>query len=543
LAALALAGAGLLAAGIRRAVSEDPPERAGGPDPDLDSLLTCVPPEAPGPVLRGSPRPGPSRPDAATVRRPVTVRVLDARTRAALAGVRVEVTGLIAPEGVEPESLFVRETDAGGSALFEDLPAAGHAAVRAVSPGPAPGESGNMRAIKALHAELMALTSTEAGDEPRPLRPPQPWAGTPHAGTMATAPLSGADLRLEVPATLPLELDIVSDADGRPVPGALWRTGNRVVWAAEVGEPMVVAVEPAGELHFEIEVLAPRGQLAYDSRSWCTRIDPRARRLRGVYPLRRQASLEVVLPDSGPVSGSVWIVVAGVQVRAMLERAAYGRLQLAEGPHLPGDLVTLSGERLEASLTMPELSTPLLLRPVLRELQPPVPADASAELRELRALLHILPDGKLVMGPGSAWAWDNRCFLHYRFHSEVSEQGAAEAVAAVHRSDAMGATVHVVVTDASDRAVPFATLKVGLGEDAGWTDIDAEGAQRIDPFTDVNGRRTLRDLAPGRATVQASCGTRAARAHVALLPGEERTLRLRLPAVLPAPKPESKEER
>ena len=533
LAAFALTGAVLAGAGLRRALSEEAVDRPAEPEPDFRALLTCVLPDPEGPVLRGRPPPEPPPPEPIALRPPVTVRVIDARTREPLAGVRVEVTGLVAPEGVDPETRFARETGSGGAALFQDLPAAGHAVVRAIAPAPAPfgdypfaidDPEGSMRAIQALHAELMSLTGPDSTWVPLPKRPPEPWTGTPFRRVMASASLGGSDISLAVPATLALEVDVVSDADGRPLVGAVWRTSQRVAWTAKAGDPVFVAADHERPLPIELEVSAPPGHLAYDLRTWRPRLHPRARRLVATYPLRRMASVDVLLSDAGPAparcGGALVLRVADVNVHAGLGGVAFDRLRMEGGPHLPGERVHLSG-RIGVEWTLSD-SAEVPDGPVAAIVLTPVLTAIPQERRELLArLLDFV----------SSHSGFYSCRGSEVFGSRFGLQAAAPVPAA---PDAASTSVlHVAVTDAGDRPVPFATLTVELSDEAVWIDIDGEGTQRLDPFTDVRGRRTLRDLAPGPATIRASYGTRAAAVQVTLVPGEELVLPIRLPSVLP----------
>jgi hypothetical protein len=91
-----------------------------------------------------------------------------------------------------------------------------------------------------------------------------------------------------------------------------------------------------------------------------------------------------------------------------------------------------------------------------------------------------------------------------------------------------GATLEVVVIDAAGDTVPFARLRVVTASKLPWLDLDAAGVQRLDPFTDGNGRRTLSRVEPGLVTVYASYGDGHAKAEVDLLDGQRKALRLEL---------------
>ena len=86
----------------------------------------------------------------------------------------------------------------------------------------------------------------------------------------------------------------------------------------------------------------------------------------------------------------------------------------------------------------------------------------------------------------------------------------------------IGATLEVFVTDEDGRPRPSASLD--LGQHAVFDVLD--GVQRLDPFTDATGRRTLHRVEPGSAVVSARWGSRSGRRTVDLVDGETTSIRI-----------------
>lgn len=66
-------------------------------------------------------------------------------------------------------------------------------------------------------------------------------------------------------------------------------------------------------------------------------------------------------------------------------------------------------------------------------------------------------------------------------------------------------TLDVTVVDELGREVPFAELSVEQASGLPWLDVEGS-RQRIDPYVDTRGRRTLRGLYPGKVVVTARAG-------------------------------------
>ena len=65
---------------------------------------------------------------------------------------------------------------------------------------------------------------------------------------------------------------------------------------------------------------------------------------------------------------------------------------------------------------------------------------------------------------------------------------------------------------------------------ARYADLDEQGVQRIDPFTDVEGRRTLKRFPAGKWRFVAAYGSRSAGTQVELRDGAAHTVILTLPS-------------
>lgn len=95
-----------------------------------------------------------------------------------------------------------------------------------------------------------------------------------------------------------------------------------------------------------------------------------------------------------------------------------------------------------------------------------------------------------------------------------------------------GATLRVQVRAPSGQPVPFAKLKVEHASGLPWVDI-GDGGQRLDGRTDVRGERRLHDLPPGKLTLTARLGTRAAEVQLDLREGSTQEVQLTLPDARP----------
>lgn len=107
---------------------------------------------------------------------------------------------------------------------------------------------------------------------------------------------------------------------------------------------------------------------------------------------------------------------------------------------------------------------------------------------------------------------------------------SANGVAPVDLVEPEGGTVDVVLVDADGRPLPFGTFSVDLPSGLTWLDVDDDGAQRIDVFTDAAGRRVLGHVESGEVEVYASWASRTAKTTVTVVDGGRAAARLVLDA-------------
>lgn len=142
------------------------------------------------------------------------------------------------------------------------------------------------------------------------------------------------------------------------------------------------------------------------------------------------------------------------------------------------------------------------------------PTDASGVVR-----FDGLPKGPVSIGAHDA----GRVFGA----ASVEIVAGVEARLTVRELD--GVTLDVSVVDADGDAVPFAEIHVREAhQPTEWADVSDDGEQRLDPFTDVLGRRTCARVTPGSVHVTATARGRLAKADVEVRDGERRSLRLEL---------------
>ena len=70
----------------------------------------------------------------------------------------------------------------------------------------------------------------------------------------------------------------------------------------------------------------------------------------------------------------------------------------------------------------------------------------------------------------------------------------------------VGATLVVTVKGADGAPLPHAMVIVGQATGSPWADVAPDGLQRLDPYTDERGRRTLRRIQPGRIRLDGRWG-------------------------------------
>jgi hypothetical protein len=313
-----------------------------------------------------------------------------------------------------------------------------------------------------------------------------------------------------------------------------------------------------------------------------------ARALVALVPLHRETVLAVHAtgPDGRPAAGAkvAALDVAGQDVFPVVADTGPGAMRIRGIPHLPGEPVRIALEW--TSENRVEAETPELTEGIASpQIVATVPTDSAAtwnvavELPGPVGYLHDrvetdqdVPEPAL---PGLRWApsgtplgrvrvkaldVDERPLRRGLIAEEslglgrqavaVDERGeillgfpAGEAtvrVASIGRFDAVGhvavvadattdlvvreprgARLDVLVVDEEGRPRPFARLDLGRA----WFDVEGD-RQRIDAFTDANGRRTISRVEPGTATVKATWGSRRGEASVVLRDAERASVRI-----------------
>ena len=112
-----------------------------------------------------------------------------------------------------------------------------------------------------------------------------------------------------------------------------------------------------------------------------------------------------------------------------------------------------------------------------------------------------------------------------RLPARASGALAEGAEASITVREPKGARVEVTVVDEAGRPRPSTLLD--LGERVVFDVVD--GVQRLDLYTDADGRRTLERVEPGRVTIRATWGTRHGHVTVDLEDGVTTEVRIVAP--------------
>lgn len=535
------------------------------------------------PRLQGAPRRAPPAPR--TRRGPLQVTVVDPQGRP-LAGVLV-AQGSVMTLGTRERLFATREevTDGAGHAGFEEVAYDGTEGVEvAVAWGEhatALAETGG-RVFVTQEADS-ALRVWRVAGRPTPDREdPAPWGNATRRTSWAR--VAGPEVRLVVAPGVPLDVDLVHAATGRSVPDARWRATPR--FGSDDGGWGPASV-PRNAESVTVEVEPPADLVGPPQELWGAVPHLKTRRYWARTPLRPPVEVVVQFPaEFGAVREGDWIpevVCAGAPVaKPRLQGGADGELRVGGLPHHVGDVITLGGRlrgglRTAGSAVMgPDPDLPLRVRlrfespagepargalgpvgvtlPLVRGRAQQVEYAQAAPQRgaacgALRLTVQM-PDGgpaararvtvggQVLLTDALGRADADRLPVG---PLEVRVEGAGattetrveirpdQRVEAVVRAG-LGGTVEVEVVDSLDRPLPFASLYVVQPSGCPWADLDGD-VQRLDPYTDERGRRTLSAVEPGLNLVSARFGSRVARAEVEVSEGTTARLRLVLPAL------------
>jgi len=554
---------GLLLYAFLHSGTPDGVETALGPDDERDatresSLLTSSGEEPGGTGGPGlAPRALPDAPSNEDKRGPVTVRVVGADGK----GLPSVFVGLVASkrdlrwiEFYDPFPVRdILESDRQGEVVYRDLPYDGSVSAVVCRQDPGVPQRGRPKLLPRFGLEGRGV------------------------------PIRGERVRFHASAGVRLQVQAVEAETGRPVPRARVSINDAHGASADAARGSALLVWPVEEknsLLFSVE--APDGRLAWDVRTWAVQISPYAKSLKAYYPLRREVgvSLTVLEPDRRPTPKPVVFDVRAAGRLITATRCAsdgYGRLRITGVPFLPGETLSLKARRdggvVQAGVTdrIPaDADAELDLEITL----PPEPANASligiggsagtgafrgrGGSRDLGfSGRHARPKGSVVVivrRRNASPAQGARVYLgdreartdlngraHFaRVHPgeyavRVQQVGLlplsgkvivrGEEQARLVLREGAGGRLEVQVVDDEGRPLTYARLQVKTASGQPWIDLQ-DGVQRVDPFTDHEGRRVLHGIEPGAVSIVATWGSRKTQVQVQADSGQGRPVEI-----------------
>lgn len=398
----------------------------------------------------------------------------------------------------------------------------------------------------------------------------QTFAGVPYDGTARIAAcrldergrltpaefrlVTGPEVILQSDLGLPCEVVIVDAESGKVLPDVGWSLYPWDTFLSAVGlglrpEPRVLPLRPGVDLKVTLRVGVPAGYVAWSDPEPDLKITRFTSALRYVYPLHREADVEIdVLEHDGSPAANPFVVswtLTGQTVEAgggkETERLALNRVRLRGVPYVAGatlrvvvglegwddDRVAVVGARLErptrlvARLPHPEGYEPpgepfempgessigiggsseerpprpppgvLALRGFLRDGRPAAHATLS---------LQFLEDGYGLRGFGARLDDEGRVRKELpegRWEVYFHEPGLVQSLQTfalergettrVRLQEREGGTIRLRVVDPAGRRLPFAKFRIN---DWTWRDL-VDGVQRLDAYVDERGTRTL----------------------------------------------------
>ena len=317
-----------------------------------------------------------------------------------------------------------------------------------------------------------------------------------------------------------------------------------------------IAAAPDANLTLRLVVDVPQGYVAWANRDPYVQISRYATALRHVYPLHREADVVIdVLEHDGSPARDPCVVgwsLAGREDEELFgdhggERLALNRIRLRGVPFVADarlrvrvGLESLEDDRtvevaarlarptrLVAHLPHPdEYEAPTEPIPMPGEStiglggsadeHPPLPPEGRIDLVATQR------DGQTASRAGVSFGYREEGYALRGFRETLDEQGRlrrdvpegtwfvsfhepglvqtgatievrAGETATLRLREGRGGTVRLRVIDPAGRPLPFARFRVN---DWMWRDLEG-GVQRLDPYVDVNGTRTLRHVSPG----------------------------------------------
>ena len=394
--------------------------------------------------------------------------------------------------------------------------------------------------------------------------------------------IDGPTIRVTRPTLVPLTLRTVDAETGTPVhvegmAAAFAKRPNERRLEDGVYEYMARAAREAlfaGHIKFK----QVRGWVAWDAMSWSARRSAYAERLEVVTPLRREVPVSVmVLDHTGAPCAEAYIAsfsVAGKTKHApTTEQDAYGNRHVDGVPYYRGERLSVSAaiDQTTAWATASMVLGPDPDRSVELQIRLPKPepegengtigigGGSSSSFRDRGRRRKTHPKGTVIArvlrhngAPAvNALVSGARCrartdktgravletclpgrhkivvrqvgLLTISAEIEIVEGGTIE----IELRESKGLRREIQVVDENGDPLPFARFELRRGNGRGdWID-EVEGAQRLDLFTDHEGRRTLARVGPHITHVAVFWGSR--KATIDLGEGETGALRIVLP--------------
>ncbi len=358
-----------------------------------------------------------------------------------------------------------------------------------------------------------------------------------------------------------------------------WRKGGQAGYPLPVahGRDTTVKFTLAGDLD---------AHMATDKHHYKVRVHPGARSLDAVLPLRPMARILVLFDPPEGTEDRLWRpkkLYLGTWSEAHVTGDAHQRYLVKGVPHIPGEPIEISGLlgtwKITAKGRMPvDAEETLVLHAQAKKVHI-VKSQATAKITytngialtsgsvkfDITAIEPIeldlykpaekaLPrkfDVAVVDGSGRPV---ERAVVYIGTHgSSTDKKGIArfenlvpgthvlkvwgtgpswqdevtvpEGSGAIRVTARVPGTVRLRVVDAEGNPMPYAKVEVQQPSVLAWSDV-VDGVQRISPFTDHRGRRTLYNLETGNVLIKVSLGTRSAKKLIKVRPGQVTTARI-----------------
>jgi hypothetical protein len=365
----------------------------------------------------------------------------------------------------------------------------------------------------------------------------------------------------------------IRDKHTRVREAAEWQTAPQTWLSAS-------PIDRLGYWGFEIE--PPQGWVSWEPESVPATISPYATAIEQIHPLRREIAMTVTARDTN--GDRLEAIASNLQIAGSVPRAwtwtseGSGHLRVRGVPFLRDEIVQIAVSRMNGAglqilhATIPDhpddgidlaavlLDTPPENAPIgigggaghsFRSRRPHLTRHTHANALHIRVLRRdgspafdasVSVPGKTArtdaqgrvtfehLAPGSVPVTVHQAgLLPMQQSARVPERGEAQ----VELREGMGGTLEVEIVDGDGAPLPFAALSLKTASRLPWIDMNGT-TQRIDPYTDHLGRRTLHHVEPGPLEVSARWASRrGTKKNVQIQEGGSAILRL----VLVRPQP------